>query len=386
MMNKEVAELWNKIRPYARNYGGWTTQRNIVVIESDDWGSIRMSSPEVYNKLLKRGYRVDEIAYERYDSLASDSDLEALFNVLKEVKGSAGRHPVMTANTIVANPDFDKIRQSGFADYFYEPFTETLKRYPGHGRSIDLWKKGMSERLFYPQFHGREHVNVPRFMEGLRRGDSDLTLFFDHKLAGSVPKKGERGGNMYTEAFDIRDQQHKRQLREAIVSGLDLFEDIFGYRSQSIIPPNYFWHPEFNEVISARGIRFFQGQRQMKEIDRDGNLSLVFNKMGSQNGCGQTYMFRNVFFEPSLFRLGINDPVGKTMYDISAAFRMHKPAIICSHRLNYIGSIDSRNRDTNLKLLHELLSGMLKKWPDIEFMTTVELGELIDGETEDKER
>jgi hypothetical protein len=376
----------NKVLPLARNIGGWCTKRKIVVIESDDWGSIRMPSSEVYNKLLKKGYRVDEIAYERYDSLASESDLECLFNLLKEVEDSRGTHPVMTANTIVTNPDFDKIRQSGFADYSYEPFTETLKRYPGHGRSIDLWKKGMSERLFYPQFHGREHVNVPRFMEGLRRGDSDLTLFFDHKLAGSVPRKGERGGNMYTEAFDVRDQQNKQQLWEAIVSGLDLFEDIFGYRSQSMIPPNYFWHPEFNRVVYEKGVRFFQGQRKMKSIDPDGNLSYISHKMGEKNSSGQIYTYRNVFFEPSLFRLGIGDPVGKALYDMSAAFMMNKPAVICSHRLNYIGYIDEKNRENSLKLLRSLLTQMLERWPDIEFMTSVELGQLIANETMNPQR
>ena len=39
------------------NVPGWRTNRHIVVIESDDWGSIRMPSKEVYDKLLKEGYR-----------------------------------------------------------------------------------------------------------------------------------------------------------------------------------------------------------------------------------------------------------------------------------------------------------------------------------------
>ena len=36
-----------------------------------------------------------------------------------------------TPLTIVANPDFSKIRDSDFSEYFYESFAETLKRYPG---------------------------------------------------------------------------------------------------------------------------------------------------------------------------------------------------------------------------------------------------------------
>ncbi len=51
------------------NLLGWRTSRKIVVIESDDWGSIRMPSHDVYTKCLKEGYPVDKNAYERYDSL-----------------------------------------------------------------------------------------------------------------------------------------------------------------------------------------------------------------------------------------------------------------------------------------------------------------------------
>mgnify|MGYP000999890125 CR=1 FL=1 len=34
------------------NIPGWRTNRKIVVIESDDWGSVRMRSREVYDRLI----------------------------------------------------------------------------------------------------------------------------------------------------------------------------------------------------------------------------------------------------------------------------------------------------------------------------------------------
>lgn len=45
------------------NIPGWRTKRHIVVIESDDWGSVRMPSLEVYNQFLKEGIRVDKDIY-----------------------------------------------------------------------------------------------------------------------------------------------------------------------------------------------------------------------------------------------------------------------------------------------------------------------------------
>ena len=99
------------------NIPGWRTDRKIVVFESDDWGSIRMPSIASYQNLLKNGIRVDLCPYNRFDNLASKKDLHLLFSILNNYSDINGNHPVFTANTIVANPDFVKIRQNNFEEY-----------------------------------------------------------------------------------------------------------------------------------------------------------------------------------------------------------------------------------------------------------------------------
>ena len=99
------------------NLRGWQTKREIVVLESDDWGTIRMPSKAVYSALLKEGIAVDKCAFNRNDTLASSEDLQALFDTLMSFKDINGNSPKITANTIVANPDFDKIRESNFEEY-----------------------------------------------------------------------------------------------------------------------------------------------------------------------------------------------------------------------------------------------------------------------------
>lgn len=56
---------------------------------------------------------------------------------------------------------------------------------------------------------------------------------------------------------------------------------------------------------------------------------------------------------------------------------MGKPAIICSHRVNYVGFIDEHNRDRSLKMLGRLLGKILLKWPEVEFMTSNNLADII---------
>lgn len=367
------------IRAYGRNLGGWRTDRKIVIFESDDWGGIRMPSKSVYNHLLRKGFRVDEIAYERYDSLASETDLQALFDTLSAFKDCRAKPPVYTANTILANPDFKKIKDNGYSRYEYELFTETLRKYPEHKRSFLMWKKGMDAGLFSPQFHGREHVNVTLFMEHLKQGVPDLHTFFDFGMAGFVPRHGDIGGNRYVEPLNFRDENEKNRVMESLSDGLARFEEVFGYPSKTMAPANYYWHRDFESVTAEHGVRYLQGRGKMKQAGINEPSRFLKMKLGKTNRAGQRHLVRNVFFEPTLHRKLYTDPVDKSLAEMSAAFRMKKPAVICTHRLNYIGYIDAGNRDRNLKLLHSLLARMLKKWPDIEFVTSQELGEIIYG-------
>jgi hypothetical protein len=66
---------------------------------------------------------------------------------------------------------------------------------------------------------------------------------------------------------------------------------------------------------------------------------------------------------------------------MAIAFRMYKPAVICSHRVNYVGFIDQTNRDRSLKMLYQLFTSTLKTWPDVEFMTSDKLGRIINNDT-----
>ena len=91
------------------NLPGSRIDGRIVVIESDDWGAIRMRSREAYDRLLAHGYPVDRNGYERNDALASEEDLELLFDLLASHRDGEGRPAAITANCIMTNPDFGKI-------------------------------------------------------------------------------------------------------------------------------------------------------------------------------------------------------------------------------------------------------------------------------------
>ncbi|MBF6609197.1 MAG: hypothetical protein ITG00_10745 [Flavobacterium sp.] len=360
------------------NRSGWKTSRKIVVIESDDWGNIRMPSVEVYAELLRSGIKADKCGYCQNDSLASETDLQALFSVLIKHQNKHGAHPVITANTIVANPDFDKIRAHGFEAYFYEPFTETLARYPEHQGAFALWQQGMEQRLFHPQLHGREHLNVALWMEQLRNGAPETRLAFDHRVFGLSSNITNERRASYLSALNFRNPGELESQKEILADAQNLFEKIFGYRSKSFIAPNYVWSEKHENTLAEAGVSYLQSAKYQMLAEGDGIQQKLRHYTGDKNGHDQYYLVRNCLFEPSLTRSALD--VDNCLLQMSTAFAMGRPAIISSHRLNYIGFINKRNSEANLKKLDNLLASIIHRWPDVEFITSDQLGDIIKNE------
>lgn len=358
---------------------GWRTNRKIVVFESDDWGSIRMPSPDSFERLEKAGVDLRSWDAERYnlhDTLETTADLSALFEILSGFKDSEGNHPVFTPLYIVANPDFEKIRNSGFSKYYFEPFTETAKKYNGGDLNFALLKEGIKNRIFVPEMHGREHLNVTAWLMALRNGDKQTHLAFNEGLWGFIPDQKLFPKADFQAAFLPGEIDELEYHKDVLVEGLDLFEKLFGYRASYFVAPNGPFHNSLNTTLAACGIKYRTTSKVQLEPQGSGKVKRVVHWLGQKDKSGIYYITRNCFFEPT--PPPETDWVDNCLADIKIAFSWHKPAIISTHRVNYIGALNSFNRDSGLRQLKELIKHIIKQWPDVVFMTTAELGKQIE--------
>jgi hypothetical protein len=356
------------------NIPGWRTNRKIVVIESDDWGSIRMPSNSTKRILELKQIDMGNNERQRYsnnDTLASSNDFEALFDTLSKFKGSNEAHPLFTAVSVVANPDFEKIKDSNFEQYFYEPFTTTLKKY-NLDSAINMWQEGIKEKLFIPQFHGREHLNVKVWMRKLQEKDRDTLIAFDNKCWGYA--NTNKYNIDYQAAFDVELPTDISYQDTVIEDGLYFFNQIHNYKADFFVPPNGPFNNKLEKTAALHGIKYMSGSKVQSEPQGYGIQKKRIHWLGQKNSNGQFYITRNCFFEPSD---DSKDYVNSCLVEIDNAFKWKKPAIISSHRVNYIGELNVKNRDKSLKQLQELLSVILKRWPEVEFMSSSELGNLI---------
>lgn len=362
------------IRKNLSNVIGWQTKRRIVVIESDDWGSIRTRSKKDYNSMVSKGLHLENSIFTRNDCLESNTDLEKLFDLLSKFKDSTGRHPVITPMCIMANPDFDRIKKSNFQQYYFENFVDTCNRYPDHDRVLNLWQQGINERLFVPGFHGREHLRVSSWMRELQKGNEGLLKAFEHESFGVSRYNGLEIPE-YLGAFHIELASDIVYLKKVIESGAELFNLNCGYKPTHFIAPNRESAKALDSTLSKVGIEYMTMAKLRHYPIGGEKYKIDFNWLGKRNKeLNQTYITRNCTFEPSLTNI---DYVDRCLKEVEIAFKWKKPAIISSHRVNYIWSIHEDNATFCLQSLSQFLSSVVNKWPDVEFMTSTELGILM---------
>lgn len=367
------------------NIFGWRTKKKIIVFESDDWGSIRMPSLHVYKKLKGNGIQVEKSPYLKYDTIENSDDINELGQLLLRFHDNKGNHPNFTLNYVMGNPDFHKIAQSNYENYFYQTFIDTFYEYYKNHSLLDSLMFYRKLDVFDFQFHSREHVNVGMWLKLLREGDSLFRMAFDYGLYGLSNDIMSKYKRSIQATYDYPSPSEIEFLSESIADGVKIFNSVFGYAPRSFIPNNFIWptNSTLNECLSTNGIRYIQGMKyQLLPLTNEKKRAKIRRYSGRIDSFSFLHLIRNCEFEPSLY-LDINC-VEKCIQQIQIAFMHRKPAIISSHRLNYIGGLVESNRRKNLNLLNELLQKILILWPNVEFYSSVNLAEAMEESRESK--
>lgn len=373
-MKKSLSKFTKTSFLYAINLMGRSIQEKYLVIESDDWGCIRMPSPEVRKKLINFGAVSPKNHYARFDTIASDTDWNALLESLSQFRDVNGNYPVFTANFIMSNPDFEKIAENNYQSYYYESFLETTKKYTKSINYESYLHHAIENKMFRPQFHGREHLNVEKWLIALQRAYSPYLKAFEYNCYFVEPNSAYFNGKDIFAALDFEDKSSWESHIQMLKEGLVLFKNYFGYDSQTYIAPNYIWssaHEKFLfdlEVLALQGTKFRNDPTITSGVS---NYRRKLRLMGHGGVNTPINLVRNCFFEPSSGTGAA--AIQSCLRGIGIAFKCKQPAVISSHRLNFLGEHHPENRFDNLHYLKTLIQEVLKKWPDVQFISSDEL-------------
>jgi hypothetical protein len=338
-----------------------------LVLESDDWGGERVRSLEVRDALVRERALPPEGEYHN-DALERAEDLVALGEVLASVTDAHGRTAVISPFVNPANPDFEAIRERDFTEYVWEPMTRTLARRGDEREVMTTWRELVQRGVLAPEYHGREHLHVRSWMNALRH-DPIVRKGFDRQVfsvnASGVPAVLRQ----FRAAYFFETKQDLPELHSAIVSGARAFADIFGRSPTSFCPPNNVFHPLLYGGLEEAGLRMLASPLRRVEPDLRGGSRQVWRWDRPGKRSFRT-LARNALFEPSA-----GYGVDGALRQIASAFQWGVPAVVSTHRVHYVGAVDVAHRDRGLRALSTLLREVVKRWPNIRFMSSATLYE-----------
>ena len=330
-----------------------------------------MASQEHYDALSKAGIRLDK-RLDTLDTIERATDLEQLFEALHSVKDKNGNPGVVTPFINMANPDYEQIKAADYQSYIYEPFTKTLARYGEEKAVTDLYRQGVKEGVFKPEYHGREHFTVLLWMDFLKKGDKETRIAFEHQFYSLMPTNIDPRVKGFRSTFFFEKREDMAYLKDSIKDGAKLFKDFFGFSPTVFDPPNGVFHPDMDETLAEIGILNVAAHHKRNEPDGNGGYTTAKYSFGQRNKLGQRYYIRNCQFDP-----WAGSDADYCLPMIAAAFRWGKPAILSNHRGAYSGGIKPANRELGVREIKKLLLAVKKQWPDVEFMSSGELAALM---------
>jgi len=363
-----------------KNIYGWKTNRKLVVISVDDYGNVRLDSKAARENMKKSGLNLDS-RFDKYDTLETREDLEALYDVLSSVKDKNDHPAVFTPFALSSNIDFEAMASDNFQEYIYELLPQTFQKLSNrqplaYSGAWELWKEGIDKGLMKPQYHGREHFNLRLFKGKLKKRDRHLLISL--KNNSNIGLKSVGFENIkYTAAFGYSSLDEIAALKDIAIDGVKNFQQVYGYNPCHFMAPTANVHGDVVSALKPHGIVAYDRGIVFKEYQGKGKYKTKYNYTGKRNKDGQIILVRNVVFEPTS---DSSIHVDQALAQVAAAFYWNKPANISSHRVNYCGHIEEKNRMIGLSQLNILLKKIVKRWPDVEFISSSDLIKIMRNE------
>jgi hypothetical protein len=338
------------------------TPADAVVFESDDWGMERRDCSRVVG-------RFGPVSDWAREEMETEADVRALRAVLLRHRDGAGRHPVFTANVVVANPDFDAIEASGFSDYHDVPLARA------HPALVAAYREAAARGVWLAQHHGRSHLSAAAWLADLRAGEPRALELFRARCPGGLSLLRDEDPRYNSEyaAFHPATGEWLGVDPRFVEVGLDSFAELFGFRSRSTIPPHYCFPDEIEATWAEAGVRFVQGcSRRM--VPEGGGWRARPSAPGHVGASGCIHLVRTVRFDPR--PASPEDRHWRGALAAALACRDRgEPVVVDTHRINYTAPW----RDGALAELDQLL-GALTAGAPVRFLTTPELGDLVAGD------
>lgn len=308
----------------------WSAVR-AVAFHSDDWGLCGFvpdagALDGLDRALLRAGAVLPVYWGSTLEDSAAVADLAA---VLAAHRGADGLPPVWQPNYIVSSLALAAGDGAPAPVWRRHDLPDLPPPYarPGLWRAVE---QAQAAGLWRPELHGSFHYDPD-----LRRAAVTAGPVAAAAARGVLPFPGSN------RAWELGPWRSRETLAAELDGALAVFARLFGRRPASIMAPDYVWDGRCERLWQQRGLAGIQGKREQRNPRWDrlgpaGRLLKAAERTWSRRVQGQrVYLERNCRFEPAQSGDGAAT-VEACLREVRAAWARGEPAIVESHRVNFV--------------------------------------------------
>lgn len=324
-----------------------------VVLESDDWGLCAWAPDSQAHRVLADLPVFRSPVGRRYggSTLERASDVKRVSEMLQGLRGGDGFPPILQANTVMAAPDYARLVPPAFE--CEELPLVGLPLAPSRWARPGLWGEIVAAReagVWWPELHGLHHIPEHAWLKGLRTGVLDARRAFEQQspVCDAVVGSGEYDAS---EPLELR----LRNLGRAV----EKFQQLFGRLPDSFCPPDYRSDARIEAEAERLGVHAIQGrpERPGGGWPRLRHYLERFRFPDVQGG--RFYLPPRIAFEPTWEG---SDATAVShagaLRGVRAAWARGHPAIVSTHRVNYVQLDESRGAE-GVERLREFLTALV---------------------------
>ncbi len=325
--------LWHWRATVRRCWQEPVLRRPVLVVESDDWGP----GPDWHAERLAQ-----------------------VGQCLPRHRDAEGRAALMTLGVVLSAPDTDAMAENCLTEYRRITLDDARCR-----RLLEQMQAGARDGVFALQLHGMEHYWPPALLkaavgdEGLRAWLTGAEFPPDEVLPSPLQSRWIDGSRLPSQPLAAA------EILQAVALETSTWQLIFGQPPKVVVPPTFVWTQEVEAAWVAAGVEvIITPGRRYTHRDADGQPAAeggaIYN--GQSAGKMARYLVRDIYFEPTR-----GHTAAQTVEDASRRFLLGRPALLETHRSNFIGN--EAEFSESLARLDKLLGTALQRWPRLAFLS-----------------
>ncbi|HMM46973.1 MAG TPA: hypothetical protein PKC12_03230 [Thiobacillaceae bacterium] len=321
-------------RPLAARWREPVLRHPVLAIESDDWGAGPLAQAEV---------------------------LARLGAMLQEIRDAGGRPALMTLGLIMEVPDGGRIAATGGTVYHGRPLAD-----PGFDDVRTAIQGGVAAGVFVPQLHGQCHYWPPALLAAAQT-DAAVRDWLRAPTPAVTEELPSALQSRWTDASELPSRAlDPSAIRQAVADEVATYAATLGEAPTVAVATTFVWNDAVEAAWAAAGVDtvITPGVRATGR-DAAGAPGGVDASMlaGERSAAGQTYLVRDVYFEPTL-----GHAPERLVDGLRNRTRQGRACLVETHRFNFL-----RAPDASLAALEDALRRALAACPGLRFASPREL-------------